>query len=408
MNTMNSIREHYKTSLFMAFLFLFVIVLAGCATNGGGTGNGGTPTPMATTVVGLASSNGATPTATLSPGVKPGAQSCPSAVKAPAHWDGIIATSNGDRVESVSCGNLIGNSSLQAVIGVRSHSIGGFLTVYVYNNITAKKPAQLFKLEHLNQGNVKISGYSTLLTVEIDTGSSINKGQPDGNLKPDLYREFKWSDGAGAFEQTAFPGIYPDLTRFQAEIDQAQVNHGHDPWKLDARMTAQAFATFLLKWPIQSQAILVSGGGLHDNSAVVNVTNTNNGISNTVTVTLSRLEGNTNGGIWEIVAVTSKGMSITSPQNRARITDFVTVTGTGNAFEGVIGKLFVLDHLYTDIGHAQAKGAQGMGKTTFSTNVTVTPSFHGGSQEAVLVLYSYSQANGSITGAVMLKQLVRG
>jgi hypothetical protein len=82
------------------------------------------------------------------------------------------------------------------------------------------------------------------------------------------------------------------------------------------------------------------------------------------------------------------------------------VTGTGTAFEGKIGIVRVLDHLYNDIGHADATGASGNGPTQFSTSVSYNSSFKGGAQEGLVVLYSYSNADGSIAGAVMLKELL--
>ena len=55
--------------------------------------------------------------------------------------------------------------------------------------------------------------------------------------------------------QTVFPGIFPDLTRYQAEADQASVNQGHQPWKLSATMVAGALAASLLNWSPNSHAM---------------------------------------------------------------------------------------------------------------------------------------------------------
>jgi immunoglobulin-like protein involved in spore germination len=127
---------------------------------------------------------------------------------------------------------------------------------------------------------------------------------------------------------------------------------------------------------------------------------------NTVKVSLERLEGNTNGGIWEVVSVIADGMSITTPQSRDILTSPVKVTGTGNAFEGVIGTINILDHAYTTIGHAHVTGATGNGNTTFSTNVTYNSTFKGGKQEGIVVLYGANNAGSSIAAAVMIKELL--
>ncbi len=395
-------------SLLIGVTFVLVLLLTLTLASCGGSSSGGgtTPTTQASTSGG-GSGSGTTPTA--SPGIGLGTQPCPDAVKATAYWDSIIPAQNGvTRVEKVTCGNLIGNPTLQALVMVRYQGTGATLDVYVFNNITSPNPSQLLKLQNLYKGDAKISGYNSILTAEVDQNSSINAGKNNASLTQDLFREFKWSDGAGTLVPVSFPGIYPDLTRFQAENDQAQVNQGQTPWKLNAAMVASHMAAdpHLLKWPGSAPTTLVSGGGSSDTDAVVTVKNPAAG-GGTLKVSLQRLEGNTNGGIWEVVAVTSDGMSITSPQNRDRLTSPVKVAGTGNAFEGVIGKVAVMDHLYQDIGHANATGVMGNGNTTFSSNVTYNSTFKGGSQEGIVVLYAENNAaGGSPATAVMLKELL--
>ncbi len=392
----------YTKSLLIgtSFVLLLTFTLAACggSSNGGG---GTTPTTQATTP-------GGGTTATASPVVGLGPRLCPDAVKAPAHWDAIIPTQNGvTQVENVTCGNLIGNPTLQALVTVRYQGTGQILDVYVYSDITGPNPTQLFKLQNLYKGNAKISGYNTVLTSEVDQNSSINAGKFNADLTRDLFREFKWSDGAGTLVPVSFPGMYPDLTRFQAENDQAQVNQGQDPWKLNAAQVANHMAAdpHLLNWPSNAPTTVVSGGGSSDSDAVVTVKNPAPA-GNTIKVALQRLEGNTNGGIWEVVSVTADGVSITSPQSRDRLTNPVKVTGTGNAFEAAIGTVAILDHLYTDIGHANVRGATGNGNTTFSTNVSYTSTFKGGSQEGIVVLFAANNAGSSIGAMVMVKELL--
>ena len=383
--------------------FLLALSLAACGNNGSGNGSS-KPTSTA----------GASPISTPSsnPTVQMGAQPCPDAVKDPAHWDPIIPTHSPDsRVKSVSCGYLMGTPTLQALITVDKGGSGAILDVYVYNNITDANPTRLFKLQDLIHGDAKISGYNTVLTKEVDQNSSLNKGQPGAALMPDLFREFQWSDGAGILVQTVFPGLYPDLTRYQAEADQEEVNKGKDPWKLDALETTKHFYT-LLKMPSDSSATIVSGGGEHDLYAVVNVTVPSIqgccGPFPPTRVSLTRLEGNTHGGIWVVRAVESENMAITSPRSHERLDSPVTITGSGVAFEGQIGVVRVLDHLYNDIGHAFAMSQNtnsGFGPGIFSTPVKYDASFHGGSQEGILALYHQGGAEFDF-GVIMVKVLV--
>src|SRR5207302_5483878 len=137
--------------------------------------------------------------------------------------------------------------------------------------------------------------------------------QGNAGLVQDLFREFAWS--SSTFVPIAFPGLFPDLTRFQAENDQTQVNQGHQPWKLNPTLTAQAMAATLLKWSPNAPATLVKGGGATDVKAVVQVQNTNAG-GGTIKVTMYRLESKTTSGIWVVTEVQTAGADITMPDDQ--------------------------------------------------------------------------------------------
>jgi hypothetical protein len=133
--------------------------------------------------------------------------------------------------------------SLQEVVAAQL-IVGGpnIHSIFVFDKITDPQPKLLFKVERLYQGYANISNYRTPMTAEVDSNSSINKGKGDANVIVDLFRKFKWSEGAGTFVQVAFPGIFPDLTRYEAEQDQMMVNGGADPWKNNAAKVAQQMA----------------------------------------------------------------------------------------------------------------------------------------------------------------------
>jgi hypothetical protein len=350
------------------------------------------------------------PAPTPTPGIALGPRACPAQVATPAYWEPIIspyAYGGPHHVESVSCANIMGTPSLQALVTVRRGDDSRTLDVFVFSNITNAHPTRVFQVMGLVQGEAKISHYNTVMTAQADELSSLNRGKSVAAMQADLFREFKWSQRAGTLVQTVFPGMFPDMTRYQAEADQLQVNQGHQPWKLSATQVATALAVNLLNWSSNASSTLLSGGGAHDVSAVVRVRNA--GLEGgSINVTLSRLEGNSNGGIWEVISVTASGLSITSPVPSSQISSPVQVNGTGSAFEGVIGKVTVLDHLYQPLGHAQATGAIGMGPTSFSTVVDYQSTFPAGTQEGILLLSVTSNANGSIAAAVMEKVLIKG
>jgi hypothetical protein len=305
----------------------------------------------------------------------------------------------------------MGVPSLQALVAVRTSGAGAILNIFVYDKLTTHHPNKVFALRNLYKGETKISNYNTVLTAEVDRTSRMNQGKSDAELILDLYREFKWSDTTRTFAPVAFPGIFPDITRYQAESDQQAVNQGNAPWKLDSRMVAANFATTLLKWPSGSPTTIVSGGGQNDANAVVSVTYPNKP-SGTINLTMDRLEGNTTGGIWIITHATSDGTTITEPDPNklAQIRSPVMVRGRGNAFEAVIGKIYILDHNYDALGMAEAKtplGTEGMGNKAFSTRVSYKSTFKNGLQDGLVVLYSYSSASGSIFGIAVSKVLVK-
>lgn len=396
--------------LLYLFIFTFIFAFTACS---GSTGSNASPSPRSPGPLnrtpsihrGATNTGSATPTAQIMLGAQP----CPAAASRPSHWDSIVGTQNGvSMVETVSCATLIGAPVLQALVTVRYQGTGSNLDVYVFNNIVDANPVRLFKLQGLYKGNARISAYSTILTAEVDQGSSINSNQPATGVVQDLFREFKWSGAAGTFVQVTFPGIFPDLTRFQAEADQEQVNQGHQPWKLDADMTATALAVNMLKWSSSAQATTVSGGGLRDLDAVVTVNSTSPG-GGAITVTLSRLEGNANGGIWEATAVQAGNVAtITAPVDHDLLTSPVTVAGTGPAPGGSIGRVVILDHLYSTIGSANVAGTTvaGNGKVTFSVSVPYQSTFHSGAEEGVVALYIDNHVDGSIATAVMEKELL--
>ncbi len=329
----------------------------------------------------------------------PATQPCPAVVSEPGYWDSILNTQSGvDTVVSVTCANLIGTPSLQALVIVRYEGTGQTTNIYVFNNISSPSPTRIFENDNLYKGDAKISAYNTLLTAEVDQGSKVNAKQSNAGYRQDLFREYKWSNGAGTLVPVSFPGIFPNLTRYEAENSQQQVNQGKLPL-LSATQVARSLTTELLNWSTNATVTIVSGGNQHDNDAIVKVTNSGTS-GGTINVVMSRLEGNTNNGIWEVTSVTSDGLSVTTPQNRDLLNGATTVTGTANAGS----KVKVLDHLYTVLSTTDVKDTNG--NTAFSTHVSYTTSFKDGAQEGLLVLYSYSNVDGSIDGAVMLKELL--
>jgi hypothetical protein len=317
-----------------------------------------------------------------------------------------MGISTTQKVEGVLCGYLMGVPSLQAVVKVRYGGTDGLLDINVYTNIMSTHPSRIFHLQGLPHGYVSISNYNTLLTGEIELKPSQLAGAPFTQVQQDLYREFKWSDSAGTLVQIAFPGLYPDLTRYQAEFEQREVNtsQGFQQWRLSAITTAQHFAEFVLGWDSNAPTTILSGGTTHDAKAFILVKNPLAG-SITIKLSLSRLELNTNGGIWEVTNVTTNGMTIASPQDAQQLTSPVKVIAAETAFAGKPTTIKVFDHDLTEIGQVDVNQSSRIGKSNISKRISFSSSFQGETQEGIIALYAYT-GNHVIAGVVMVKVLL--
>jgi hypothetical protein len=344
------------------------------------------------------------------PGVALGPLPCPDAVKNPAYWTPSVSTTpNSVVAEQVSCGNLFGKPSLQAMVVAREVVVDGptFCSVFVFDTITSTKPTLVFTIRHLLQGAAQISGYSSVLTAEVDRNSAINSNKADTALTVDLFREFAWAQGAGTFVQVAFPGLFPDLTRYQAEMDQRSVNDGQNTWKNDPTKVASSLATTFFGWAQGVTTTILSGGGTRDVDAtaqVQKILTQNQGP--TVLVTLSRLEGNTH-NMWVAIGVKDGiAITLTNITPRSLISNPITLEGKGDAFENTIGMAYILDHLYTPVGQAMLTGTPGvgLGNLPYSVQVSYHLSFQTGPQEGIVEIRQTSPIGAA--PSVMVKVLL--
>lgn len=112
--------------------------------------------------------------------------SCPSSVSSTSHWNSIAGTQPGvNAVQSVTCANLEGNSSLQALVTVRYAGSSSVLDAFVYTNITNANPTEIFKIQNLAHGSASISS-NTIVTSQVSGSSTVK-------------HTYKWSASAGTF-----------------------------------------------------------------------------------------------------------------------------------------------------------------------------------------------------------------
>jgi hypothetical protein len=404
--------EHHRLSVILGVVTALVLVIGLAILIPLGLRSGSpatTQTPTATTGVQSPTASPGDNTPTPVQGVVWGPQACPAGIGDPAHWDAILGTRGTDsKVEGVSCANLLGNPSLQVQVTVRHSDANSTLDVYVFTHITSAKPTQLFKLQGLLKGAASISGYNTVMTAEVDPKSSVNAGKTVAQWTRDLFREFAWNAGKGTLVQVAFPGIFPGLTRYQAEADQARVNQGKDMWKNDAKQVAKNLGAKFFGWTQPSTVTLISGGGAKDVYATVQVVENAPGTKPpTITVTLTRLEGNTH-NMWVVIGVQSGSGVLTSVGSRSLVASPVKLEGKGSAFEGDIGEASILDHLYTVVGHAHLTGIPGlgMGVSPYAVQVSYDASFKQGPQEGVVEVQLTNPVGIGPYATVMVKVLL--
>lgn len=390
-------KQQWSGMLWMSLFLLCTVLFSACSLNVGGDSGSGSPP---------ASTPGAHAQQTPEPtGGASGAEPCPDALKDPLHWNTLVGLGTDQVIEQVLCGQLMGTAIPQAIVTVRHAGESHILDVHVYTNISAAHPVPIFTRGGLWHGDAKISGYSTILTAEAERQSPVNAHKSDANLTVDLFREFKWTTGQGRFIQVAFPGIYPDLTRYQAEADQARVTQGQDQWKSYAIAVARACVITYLKWGPTTAATPLIGGNEADLGALVQVSSQDAG-TRPVKVSLRRLEGNVKNGIWIVQDLEADGMSITTPVPLAQFTSPVTISGMGQAALGRIGRVAVLDHLDTAVGEAAVIAGTGSGPATFSVAATYAASGREGAEEGIIVFYAVNEHGSLPAAAVTVKVLL--
>ncbi len=381
----------------IGLVLVFTMLVSACSLDFGG--DSGSSSPPASTPRANAQP---TPVPT---GIQPGVEPCPDAVKDQAHWHAVVDVGTGQTVEHVLCGHLMGTPALQAVVTVRHAGASRILDVHIYTNITKVNPTSIFTRRGLSHGDARISGNSTILTAEAERQSRINAHRSEADLTQDLFREFKWSTQQGNFVQVAFPGIYPDLTRYQAEVDQARVNQGQDLWKRIALVVARSCVIAYLKWGPTTAATPLIGGNDYDLGELVQVTSGDPG-TGTVNVTLCRLEGNAKDGIWIVQDLEADGMSITSPTPLSQLTSPVTMSGRGHAVAGRMGTAVVLDHQLIAVGETTVTSGTRSGPATFSVSVTYTTSVREGAEEGLVIFYASNVHGGPPAMVVTVKVLL--
>lgn len=373
-------------------------LLGACASFFATPSQSGTPTTSSTNSAATAT---ASPTArSVIPTITLQVSGCPSLS---INWDGLVGThANVDKVQKVICGSLEGPGSLAALVEARYYSPGARLDFYVYDNLSGT-PLRRLSVQGLLDGDAFISSVGTIATAEINPNDTI-KGLVD------LFKEYQWN--GATFGQVLFPGVYPDVTRYQAEQAQARVNaeiaalqpgqaQGQiaDAWRLQPGSLAARLARTIFHWtnftvtppshsgkltilPFTVTNLAAGGGGFiaiihHLNEVPANISE-----------------------IWQVNSIDGSA-ALSSVPAYTLLSSPVTVRGSSTANGSVLGQVVLYDDTYTtvgDSGEIRAPASSGYVGFTVSISYHLPP----GLQEGVIAFYPTSQNDIALSNQAIL------
>ena len=313
------------------------------------------------------------------------------------NWDSLVGThTNVNKVQTVICGYLEGNGLLQALVNVRYYTPDAKLDFYVYDNLSGN-PSQRFKVQGLIDGDTNISPTGTITTAEIGMNSL-------SSAVPDLFKEYKWN--GTTFAQILFPGLYPDITHYQAEKSQALYisqggASGKESWRTSGIQVADHLASNIFHWQDVTKTVVQN---THVDPIIVQITNNGPGGGGFI-ATLYHLDGDSN-NILEITNVSSSnsGVSLTNPAFGSQVTSPISVQGNYVASGSILGRVAIYDNTYVTVGDTGAiHSSLTSGSGSFSVSIPFKLNEHG-VQEGVIAFLSTMQNNTAfINQAVMIK-----
>jgi hypothetical protein len=258
----------------------------------------------------------------------------------------------------------------------------------------------------LAQGDAQISPTSTIITAQ---------NANNDPLGVNLFKEYQW-DGS-TFAQIVFPGLFPDVTHYQAEQVQAQVNAQQaqvtatpgasaNTWQASAFPVVSRLAQDVFHWPSsQTQTSIVTYNS-RDAIYIVKVTNYGPGGGGFI-ATLFRLDDVAT-NIFEVKEITSIDgtMSLTSPASGVQVTSPVKVSGSYQSTGTILGRVVLYDNSFVTIADTGAiHGSASTGNVSFSPSVSYHLSTRG-LQEGLVALYVTNQNNIAVSNQVLLVKVL--
>ncbi len=235
----------------------------------------------------------------------PGNNPCTSLIEDTDYTKIIPRISGTQEMSAVQFSDNLTGGQPSALIRVNDSGPQRTLDVYVYTCILQQqKPTLvlLFKQQGLLQGSAEITQANTLSIGQLDTTLASDSTSLLLPQQANVYQEYRWQNGT--FQQTIFPGLYPVVSRSEAEALQQQADNGQPMLWQDPVATSEQLARDLFKWQ-------QSHGSLQDNNgttAHVLLEQKQPGFS--VIVSLSRLIQHNAAGLWFVTAAQTAGITI--------------------------------------------------------------------------------------------------
>lgn len=324
---------------------------------------------------------------------------CPSGLS--LNWDNLVGTKvNVNKVQKVTCGSLEGSGSFEALVNVRYYTPDAKLDYYVYDNLNGT-PSRTFSTRGLLDGDAQISPNGTIMTAEIGPQDTIK-------AKPDVFKEYQWN--GSAFVQVMFPGMYPDMTYYQAVQNQAQLNtelaagNKQDEWRILFFGVPDHLARVIFHWTnIDTRTVRFRSSTGTYIVAVYNLGPGGGGFIASM-FHLDNSESNT----FEIMQLTSIDGSVllSAPTTGVQLGNPLTISGSSDANGTILGKAVVYNDNFIDIGESgdiRSPASAGYVNFTKSINYHLNSS---GVQEAAVAFYWTNQNNSNFTNQIVIVKVL--
>jgi hypothetical protein len=279
------------------------------------------------------------------------------------------------------------------------------LDIYVYGcsiQDTLPKLTLLFKQQGLVEGTAVITQAHTLSISQLDTSLGPDAEAQLLPLQQNVYREYRWTKGA--LVQTVFPGLYPVISRSEAEELQDEANKGQTAPGGDPLTLAKEMAQDLFRWPDSKMHATLQDSNM--TTAHVLLVHDNPHLE--VTVTLNRLIQHTSSGLWFVTEAHTEGITVDqAPVVAIPIASPMSIQGFIRQIDGHVDvRLF--DHTLTRL--SQPEQSQSAFTVRPNGRYTLTTSFSNPlpNQPGLLLIEDIPSDKSKDAGLLLLTSVLLG